>query len=358
MKTQNASGLVRRKFVATGAALLVTLATGLPRGVRAAPPPAHRATPPAPSPDARLKPGQFIWQPDLAPTGPLVVLVSLDEQRSYVYRDGTLIGVSTISSGKDGHETPTGVFTILQKSRDHKSNLYDEADMPFMQRLTWDGIALHGGTIPGRPASHGCVRLPNDFAQKLFEQTRRGDTVVVSDARVNPASIAYPAMLAPVGSGDGTPTPEQQAAAIHGEDYWDDNITGSGPVSVLVSLPEQRVFVLRNGIVMAAAGLQADPSLALDGAVLLVMGSRQFDPPSPLAPHQKRHDWASYPVAGRAPAITDLEAAIQAPPDFMQKLQGVLTPGTTMLVTSIQPTRRKALARGAAPTERVLESLP
>ena len=96
-----------------------------------------------------LAPGQFLWHPEIAPSGPIVLVISLDEQRAYVYRNGMAIGVSTISSGKPGKDTPTGVFTILQKNKDHRSNLYNNAPMPWMQRLTWDGIALHGGTLPG-----------------------------------------------------------------------------------------------------------------------------------------------------------------------------------------------------------------
>ncbi|KAF1023187.1 MAG: hypothetical protein GAK30_00640 [Paracidovorax wautersii] len=343
----------RRTFVASGVALLAVTWVAAPARSWAAAP----AGTPAPRTPESLKPGQFIWQPETAPAGPLVILVSLDEQRAYVYRDGKAIGISTISSGKDGHETPTGVFTILQKSRDHKSNLYDDAPMPFMQRLTWDGIALHGGAIPGRPASHGCVRLPKAFAEKVYAATRRGDTVVVSDARVNPATIAYPAMIAPV-SPERSQTPQEHASAVHSEDFWDDSVTGSGPVSILVSLPEQRVFVLRNGVVMGAAALTADPGLDFQGAVLMVMGEGEQDAASPLDPQRKRHNWASYPVVGQPPRIEDLEARIQAPPDFMRRVYDVLRPGTTVLVTSIVPNRRKALTRGAAPTERILESLP
>ncbi|MFS2044062.1 L,D-transpeptidase family protein, partial [Stenotrophomonas geniculata] len=137
-----------------------------------------------------LKPGEYLWHPEISPTGPIVLVVSLDEQRAYVYRNGIAIGLTTISSGKAGHETPTGVFTILQKDKDHKSNLYNSAPMPYMQRLTWDGIALHGGSLPGHPASHGCVRLPQAFAQKLFSETQRGDTVVVADAKSSPMTLA------------------------------------------------------------------------------------------------------------------------------------------------------------------------
>jgi hypothetical protein len=129
-----------------------------------------------------LAPGHYVWHPEKAPDGPVEIVVSLPLQLAYVYRGGTLIGVSTVSTGKPGHETPTGSFEILQKKRDHRSNLYDDAPMPFMQRLTWDGIALHAGAIPGEPASHGCVRLPRTFAQKLFGVTQLGASVHIVDA--------------------------------------------------------------------------------------------------------------------------------------------------------------------------------
>ena len=123
-----------------------------------------------------LKPGEFIWAPSLAPQGPMLMIVNLKAQQAYVYRNGVRIGASTVSSGKEGKDTPTGVFTILQKREKHRSNIYNNASMPHMQRLTWDGIALHAGNLPGYPASHGCVRLPPVFAQKLFAATSLGMT--------------------------------------------------------------------------------------------------------------------------------------------------------------------------------------
>ena len=110
----------------------------------------------------------------------MVIVVSLSEQRAWVFRNGERVATSTISSGKAGKETPTGVFPILEKRKMHRSNLYDDAPMPFMQRLTWDGVALHAGRIPGHPASHGCIRLPAQFARELFGITRRDETVVIS----------------------------------------------------------------------------------------------------------------------------------------------------------------------------------
>jgi lipoprotein-anchoring transpeptidase ErfK/SrfK len=96
-----------------------------------------------------------------------------------VYRAGQLIGVSTVSTGKEGKETPAGIFPILEKKRTHFSRKYDNAPMPFMQRLDQYGIALHAGAIPGYPASRGCVRLPAAFAAKLFAMTDVGDKVVI-----------------------------------------------------------------------------------------------------------------------------------------------------------------------------------
>jgi lipoprotein-anchoring transpeptidase ErfK/SrfK len=128
-----------------------------------------------------LKPGEFHWLADAAGPGDLVIVVSLAEQRATVYRNNQRVAVTTVSTGMPGRETPTGVYPILVKEKMHHSNLYDNAPMPFMQRLTWDGVALHAGRIPGRPASHGCVRLPKQFAEQLFAITQRGQTVIISD---------------------------------------------------------------------------------------------------------------------------------------------------------------------------------
>jgi hypothetical protein len=105
-----------------------------------------------------LKTGDYVWKPAASPAGPVVIIVSIPEQTLYVYRNGVRIGRSTVSTGKSGHRTPTGVFTILQKNEKHTSSIYKGASMPYMQRLTWTGVALHAGNLPGYPASHGCVR--------------------------------------------------------------------------------------------------------------------------------------------------------------------------------------------------------
>lgn len=165
----------------------------------AAPAPVPAPTPaPAPKtakkkgPTDSLKPGQFVWDQRDVYEGPMKIVVVLDIQRIYVFQNDKLLGFSTISSGKKGKETPTGIFNILQKNIDHKSNLYSNAPMPFMQRLTWDGIAMHGGHLPGYPASHGCIRLPHAFAKALFGATQMNQEVVVLKDTATPAKRPEP----------------------------------------------------------------------------------------------------------------------------------------------------------------------
>jgi len=150
------------------------------------------------TPSDELKDGEFTWAPEIAPSGPIAVLVSLDEQRAYTYRNGILIGTSTVSTGKPGHETPTGVFTTKLKDADHHSSIYNNAAMPYTQRFTNDGIALHAGGVPGYPESHGCVHLPSEYARLLFQVTPLGMTVVIADQRTQPDRVDHPAFLSPL----------------------------------------------------------------------------------------------------------------------------------------------------------------
>src|SRR3979411_3238989 len=128
---------------------------------------------------------------------PIMAIVSLRNQRITVYDANGWILQAPVSSGQKGRETPAGIFSIIQKEAEHYSNLYDDAYMPHMQRITWSGIALHGGPLPGHAASHGCVRLPYDFAARLFDTTRLGMRVIVAPGDVAPVEIAHPALLAP-----------------------------------------------------------------------------------------------------------------------------------------------------------------
>src|SRR5579871_2354577 len=128
---------------------------------------------------------------------PIMAIVSLRSQRITVYDSKGWIVRGPVSSGQKGRETPAGVFSVIQKEAEHYSNLYDDAYMPHMQRITWSGIALHGGPLPGHPASHGCVRMPYDFAARLFDTTRLGMRVIVAPSDVAPVEISHPVLLPP-----------------------------------------------------------------------------------------------------------------------------------------------------------------
>jgi hypothetical protein len=143
----------------------------------------------------RLRPGEYTWSPERSPAGPVVVIVSIPDQLVHVYRNGKQIAVSTCSTGKPGHSTPTGAFVILEKAVTHHSNLYNNAPMPNMQRLTWGGVALHAGELPGYPASHGCVRLPKAFSRLLYTVTSIGTAVIVADKTSAPADVLRPGPL-------------------------------------------------------------------------------------------------------------------------------------------------------------------
>ena len=127
--------------------------------------------------------------------GPLQIIISIADQRISVYDDGTLIARSSVSTGVQGHPTPIGVFSIIGKELWHRSNIYSAAPMPYMQRITWSGIALHAGVLPGHPASHGCIRLANDFAIRLWRLTKRGTRVIIAHHDVHPVQIASPRLF-------------------------------------------------------------------------------------------------------------------------------------------------------------------
>jgi len=126
-----------------------------------------------------LKPGQYLWRDVPDDAGAERVVVSLSDQLAYLYRGDNLMAVTTISSGRDENPTPTGIFAVLDKKTMHRSRKYENAPMPFAQFIDQYGVALHAGHNPGRPASHGCVRLPSAFAKKLFSVTEVGTPVYI-----------------------------------------------------------------------------------------------------------------------------------------------------------------------------------
>jgi hypothetical protein len=294
-----------------------------------------RQSSPAGTPPAALKPGEFVWNPGVAPDGPIVVVVSLTEQRAYVYRNGIEMGYTTVSTGKPGHLTPTGVFTVLQKDKDHHSSKYNDAAMPYQERLTWDGVALHAGGLPGYPESHGCVHLPSSFAEDLFGASHLGMTVVVVDAKSAPADVAQPAALAPVDPSSGSVDVAARLPA--GEEFrWEPEKSPGGPVSILASAADQRAIVLRNGLEIGRARLAVtDPQKPLGTHAFIVKaGSGTSAPGAGLA----ALDWMVVSMPGYRDAKgSDLPQLVggrlQLPQEFTRSLVPLLVPGTTLLVT-------------------------
>src|ERR1700726_4264444 len=165
----------------------------------------HRQTNPESAKNAR---------PEAAPKGPLQIIISIADQRVSLFDNGALIASSPVSTGIPGHPTPLGVFSVISKQRWHRSNIYSAAPMPYMQRITWSGIALHAGVVPGRPASHGCIRLKNDFAIRLWHLTKRGTRVIIAHDDVQPVEITNPHLFKPKAVSG---SPEFQTATVAGK---------------------------------------------------------------------------------------------------------------------------------------------
>lgn len=165
-----------------------------PRPALPRPAPSRAAAPHATT-TGELPPGTWRWLSEGPWTGTITMVVSIERQMVHVYAGDVLVGMASVSTGMKGHGTPTGQFPILQKRQWHRSNIYSNAPMPYMQRLTWDGIALHGGHNPGYPASHGCIRLPLAFAKRLFELTQIGTLVSVQRGEISPVLALDPLIL-------------------------------------------------------------------------------------------------------------------------------------------------------------------
>jgi lipoprotein-anchoring transpeptidase ErfK/SrfK len=169
------------------------------------------------------------------PKGPLQIVVSIADQHVTLYSNGVHVAQSPVSTGVPGRPTPTGVFSIIQKDRFHHSNLYSNAPMPFMERITWSGVALHEGPLPGYPASHGCIRLTHEFAARLWSITKLGVRVIVARNDVTPADFAHPHLFEPKAKPSEPPVaaqdPEKHVQAAGPGSFAQATISGSGPAT-------------------------------------------------------------------------------------------------------------------------------
>jgi hypothetical protein len=270
----------------------------------------------------KLKPGEWVWKPEIARDGQVLVYVDLGRQLATVYRNGVRIAVSTVSTGKDGYSTPTGVFTILEKNVEHYSRTYDNAPMPYQQRLTWKGVAMHAGNLPGYPASHGCIRLPMEFAKKLFSVTQKGGTVVIAGGHQDPIKRPAAGVLAPAIAGVTTPPPAVLTPT--GTFTWNPAASPSGPVSIIISTGDQQVVMLRNGVEIGRAHANVEQQTT-ETQVMTYAGG-------------KGRQWIQVGVSdltGEPAEIISTQSVEQMrlPAQFVTAMRSVITPGTTVLVT-------------------------
>lgn len=299
------------------------------------------AVPALPTSTVRLEAGEYLWMPEMAPSGPVVLVISLPEQLLHVYRNGVRIGVSTVSTGKAGHETPTGVFSILQKRKEHYSNLYNNAPMPYMQRLTWDGIALHAGSLPGYPASHGCVRLPFDFSQKLYGVTANGMTVVVANESSHSPAVSSPGWFAPVDAGTG----EVRGQRIEfgdigpGEYSWNPERAPDGALTLVLSVADQQLVAMRNGVEIGRASVTTRDT-QIPGTHVYVMLDGEEPTASTVVADRSALRWLEVASIGGdetpdAPGVATRlgDGGLQVPPAFAANIYNALEPGATVVVT-------------------------
>jgi L,D-transpeptidase-like protein len=275
-----------------------------------------------------LKPGEYVWEPERAPEGPLLIVASITEQVAYVYRNGIRIARSSVSTGRPGHRTPTGVFTILEKEVHHTSSIYKGEEMPYMERVTWGGIALHAGDLPGYPDSHGCVRLPLEFSKLLFGVTMKGATVIIADAHSAPAETVHPGLFFIQGG-------EESEPMAAGQFEWNPDKSLSGPVALIVSSADKTVYVYRNGVEIGRAGIpNAQVVSPLNDRVFSALNGTDAEG------HLR---WVEVTSSGKNRSSQSLFLAAQKsrlPTEFLAKAKEVITPGATIIFTDkpVDPT--------------------
>jgi hypothetical protein len=279
----------------------------------------------------QLKPGEFTWHPERSPDGPVAIVVSLPDQRVHVYRNGIRIAVSTCSTGKPGHQTPTGVFTILEKDKNHHSSTYNNAPMPNMNRLTWNGVALHAGNLPGYPASHGCVRLPVKFSELLFGITHVGTPVILAGSAHDPKEVVHPGLV--LGDYAESEFENVQTKLKSKELPWAAHVVRhDAPTAILVSGADRTGVLLVDGKVVETAPVSIqNPGTPLGSHVFILSGPHNGQ--RGMAWHAIAHE----PQAGGtfAPFEEFVLRRIAFAPDMRAKVAERLHPGMTIVTTDL-----------------------
>jgi hypothetical protein len=305
-------------------------------------------------------------QPQETPKGPLQIIISIADQRVSLYDNGTLVARSSVSTGVRRHPTPLGVFSVLEKERWHRSNIYSGAPMPYMQRITWSGIALHAGELPGYPASHGCIRLTNDFAIRLWHLTKRGARVIIARQDVVPVEITNPHLFVSKPK-TAFGSPESPAIAVADNSNKTATATadsqGAGsapsavapqkvvPISVFVSRKLSRLFVRRGFTPLFDVPVEIqNPDEPLGTHVFTVMESEnegsavrwsvvsipEQSTSANSAKQRKAPKQQIVESVPSAPSSHDANAALDrlaVPPDAVEQISELLTPGSSLIIS-------------------------
>ena len=274
---------------------------------------------------AKMRPGEFIWAPEKSPSGPVAIIVSIPDQLVHVYRGGVRIGLSTCSTGKKGHSTPTGVFTILQKDKHHHSSTYNNAPMPNMNRLTWSGVALHAGNLPGYPASHGCIRLPLKFSENLFTVTHVGTPVIIADDHSEPAPVTHPGpVLTSLAAREmQTAVASLEKKTLPPKERHDDM---QHAVSLLVSRADRELYVLKDGKILAKGPIDIVRPNEPFGSHVFVL----------VAPHEngRAANWHAIKHGSGSDASAEaLIERVQSDPALANQISGLMHPGLVLVMT-------------------------
>jgi hypothetical protein len=302
------------------------------------------------------------------PKGPFQVIISISDQRLSLYGSDGLITRVPVSTGMHGHPTPLGVFSVIQKQKWHRSNIYSAAPMPFMQRITWSGVALHAGVLPGYPASHGCIRMSNAFAVRLYHLTKVGTRVIITRKDVAPAEIAPPALLPPAPAEDTSASPQppapaevKTAAAVEaapaqseGADALDpseatEKAAALEPITVFVSRKTQKLAVRQGFAPLFDSPVRFEhPELAIGTHIFTAIDTARtamrwtlVSMPEETTRSEPRKDERKASFQAKPAKIADdaVDRAnrvldrIHIPSDVYDRIFGLLSPGSSLIIS-------------------------
>ncbi|MCL2713908.1 MAG: L,D-transpeptidase [Alphaproteobacteria bacterium] len=274
------------------------------------------------------------------PQGSLIIAISIDKQRMKVYDTNGAFAETQISTGMRGHRTPMGVFSVIQKQRFHRSNIYSDAPMPYMQRITWSGIAMHAGVVPGHPASHGCIRLPASFASKIWTWTRLGARVIVTPGEITPARFSHNLLTSlsttpqPPASADPAPVSDLKSPAPAA------TTTPTAPIAAKEAAPSSN----HDGYAATEPTAPAEKTASAPAAVATDAAADRNTPPPPTAPTGKM-------ASAAATVATDATADSRTSPTAAAPAEKLASAATTV-ATDASANAKATPAAVTAPAEK------